>query len=111
MRITHRGVSAAACAALRLGLGTVHLLTHLLLILTYYIGAHTLCRGQELYLGWEIWNTCKWEILSGASCGRALNPFQGKIKLCAPFHLQQTQTNLWDTAKAGSLREDFRQWH
>lgn len=90
----HRGVSAAACAALRLGLVAVHLLAHLLLIPNYYISTDTLCRGQELFLRWEICNICKmvgktfWSCaVAATSCGRALSPFQGTIKqvLCAPF--------------------------
>lgn len=87
----HRGVSAAACAALRLGLVTVHLLTHLLFILNYYTSTHTLCCGQELFLTWEICKTVgntSWSCAAaGTSCGRALNPFQGKTKqvLCVTF--------------------------
>lgn len=67
MRIQPQGVSAAACAALGLGLVTVHLLTHLLLIPNYYIGTHgTRVLWPELFLSWEICNTWEWEIPSGA---------------------------------------------
>lgn len=57
----------------------------------------------------QICNICKWEIPSGASCGRALNPFQGKIKqvLCVTCskHSQISETQpkqgvqgkIWDS--------------
>lgn len=89
-----RGCVSSCHAALRLGLVAVHLLAHLLLIPNYYISTDTLCRGQELFLRWEICNICKmvgntfWSCaVAATSCGRALSPFQGTIKqvLCVPF--------------------------